>query len=274
MPANFVVMTWRELSDGILVRRYDHPFDHNVGLVLGAERVLVIDSRTNPAAADELATEIRSVTKLPIGWLFNTHHHWDHTFGNQRFRDAIIWGHERCAQTLLESGEATKKEICEAYPDEPSYRDVVITPPTELFQERAEIDLGNRWVELVYYGRGHTDNDAALHVADVTFAGDLVEEGGPPTFDDSFPCAWVETIGLLAEAARKTIVPGHGAPVDAEHLVVARFDLSWVARAAETSRDSGLSVEEIDLRDSPYPEETTRIALARAYSELDSKFSQ
>ena len=184
-------MTWRQLSDGIFVRRYDHPFDHNVGLVLGAEQALVIDSRTNPREADELLGELRSVTKQPIGWLFNTHHHWDHTFGNQRFANTRIWGHRRCAETLIESGEATKKEISESYPGEESYREVVITPPTELFEERATIDLGNRTVDLVHYGLGHTDNDAVLHVGEVSFAGDLVEEGSPPSFGDSFPIAWV-----------------------------------------------------------------------------------
>ena len=267
-------MTWRELSDGVFVRRFDHPFDHNVGLVLGAEQALVTDSRTNPREADELVAEIASVTTLPVGWLFNTHHHWDHTFGNQRFVGSPIWGHRRCAETLIEIGETTKKEISEAYPDEESYREVVITPPTEVFEESASIDLGNRVVELVYYGRGHTDNDAVLHTGGVTFAGDLVEEGSPPSFGDSFPIAWVETVGRLAAAANAVIVPGHGAPVDSEHLVVARFDLSWVGRAARAAKSAGLAVEEVDLSDSPYPEETAREALARAYSELDSKFSQ
>lgn len=267
-------MTWREIADGVLVRRYDHPFDHNVGLVLGADQVLIIDTRSNPREADELTAEMKSVTKLPVGWVFNTHHHWDHTFGNQRFADASIWGHRRCAEMLIDHGEATKKEIVETYPEEESYREVIISPPTELFEERAALDLGNRSVEFVYYGLGHTDNDAVLHIDGVTFAGDLVEEGSPPFFGDSFPIAWAETVGHLAEAAREIVVPGHGAPVDSEHLVVARFDLAWVGRAAKAGRAAGKSVEEIDLSDSPYPEETAREALARAYSELDSKFSQ
>jgi hypothetical protein len=57
-------------------------------------------------------------------------------------------------------------------------------------------------------------------------------------------------------------------------LVVARFDLAWVGRAARAGKEAGLAVQEIDLSDSPYPEEPAREALARAYSELDSKFSQ
>ena len=39
------------------------------------------------------------------------------------------------------------------------WREVVITPPTELVGERTTLDLGDRVVELRHLGRGHTDND-------------------------------------------------------------------------------------------------------------------
>lgn len=266
-------MTWQELDEGVWVRRYDDPFDQNIGLVLGETGALLVDSRANPSYGRELRDEITKLTDLPIGWLFNTHHHWDHTFGNQVFGEARIWGHVDCRRTLLENGEAVLKALGVDY-GESAFAEVEITPPTEVFTESATIELGNRTVELAYYGRGHTNNDAVLHVGAVTFAGDLVEEGNPPSVDDSFPIDWVETIGVLAEAARERIVPGHGSVVDAEYLVVARFDLSWIARTAEAAHREGRPVPDIDLSDAPYPEATARAALERAYSELDSKFSQ
>ena len=266
-------MTWQELEEGVFVRRYDDPFDHNVGLVLGEEAALVVDSRANPRYARELADEIRQVTSQPIGWLFNTHHHWDHTFGNQVFPQSMIWGHVDCRETLLTEGEEMIERLGVEY-GQAAFSEVVITPPTEVFADKANIDLGNRTVELAFYGRGHTNNDAVLHVGDVTFAGDLVEEGNPPSVNDSYPVAWVETIGLLAAAARPRIVPGHGSVVDSEYLVVSRFDLAWVARTAQTGRETGIDWGDIDVDDSPWPEETTRSALERAYLELDSKFSQ
>ncbi len=266
-------MTWQELEDGVFLRRYDDPFDQNIGLVLGAEAALVIDSRGNPRYARELADEIRSVTSQEIGWLFNTHYHWDHTFGNQVFGRSRIWGHVDCRETLLTEGEEMARELGAEY-GEAAFAEVVITPPTEVFTDVATIDLGNRSAELAYYGRGHTNSDAVLHVGGVTFAGDLVEEGNPPSVDDSFPIDWVETIGLLAEAARPRIVPGHGSVVDREYLVVARFDLAWVARTAQTGRENGAQWADLKLDDAPWPEETARAALERAYLELESKFSQ
>ena len=50
--------------------------------------------------------------------------------------------------------------------------------PTETFSSARAVDLGDRMVELVHPGRGHTAGDLVLRVpdADLVFAGDLVEE--------------------------------------------------------------------------------------------------
>ncbi|HEY7565164.1 MAG TPA: MBL fold metallo-hydrolase [Acidimicrobiia bacterium] len=264
---------WQELGDGIFRRRYDTPFDQNIGVVLGAEAAVLIDSRANPAYARELRSELAALTSLPVGWLFNTHYHWDHTFGNQVFAEATIWGHDECRRMLAEHGAEMVAGLLADLtpPGQEALQELTITPPTRTFADRASIDIGNRMVEVAYFGRGHTNSDAVLHVDGVTFAGDLVEEGAPPSVGDSFPIAWVETVGLLAAEARPVVVPGHGDVVDVEHIVVTRFDLSWIARAAEDAWKRGIQVDEVDLAGAPYPEDVTRTAIARAYSELESR---
>src|SRR5439155_572095 len=78
-------------------------------------------------------------------------------------------------------------------------REVVIDPPERTFEERATIEVGDRVVELSYHGRAHTDGDIAIVIpdADVLFAGDLLEEGAPPSFGDSFPLEWPATVEQL-----------------------------------------------------------------------------
>ena len=60
----------------------------------------------------------------------------------------------------------------------------MLTPPDHLVAERVTLDLGDRAVELVDLGRGHTGNDLVVVVpaAGVVFAGDLLEESAPPAF--------------------------------------------------------------------------------------------
>ncbi|MBA3360595.1 MAG: MBL fold metallo-hydrolase [Actinobacteria bacterium] len=262
---------WTEFGDRIFVRRFSSPFDLNVGLVVGGAGALVVDTRTNPAEARALRKEIRKVTALPVGWVFNTHEHWDHTFGNQEFSTARIWAHVACRERMEEDGEQARKRVIGYYPDDPAYQEVIITPPAETFADTASLDLGDRTVDFAFYGLGHTTNDAVLHVEGVTFAGDLVEDGNAPSFDDSYPVAWVETIGRLAEAARPIVIPGHGGPVDPDYLVMSRFDLAWIVRTARAGIERGTAVEDLALDGAPYPEEPVRLALSRAYAELEPR---
>ena len=79
--------------------------------------------------------------------------------------------------------------------------------------ERVTLDLGDRAVELVDLGRGHTGNDLVVVVpaAGVVFAGDLLEESAPPAFgDDCFPLEWPATAGAVVAEGGAVYVPGHG----------------------------------------------------------------
>ncbi len=59
-----------------------------------------------------------------------------------------------------------------------------IVLPDQTFSSARVLDLGDRLVELVYPGRGHTSGDIVVRVpdVDVVLAGDLVEESAAPSF--------------------------------------------------------------------------------------------
>lgn len=225
-------MVWQELGDGIFRQRYES-LDLNVGLILSDEAALVIDSRATHGQAEELHDDVRSLTSLPVTHLVNTHHHWDHTFGNAAFSCAIV-GHERCRSTLIERGETMRQVLLDAewVPAEakPHFEAVVITPPEVTFETSLVLSLGERPVSLTHLGRGHTDNDIIIEVDDVLFAGDLVEEGAPPQFGDAFPADWLDTLGRLIARSPETIVPGHGDVVGVGFVETQR---EQIARAIE-----------------------------------------
>ena len=55
--------------------------DVNATLVVGGEVAVVVDTLSTDAQAAELRDAVRAVTSLPLV-LVNTHHHFDHCFGN------------------------------------------------------------------------------------------------------------------------------------------------------------------------------------------------
>ena len=265
---------WREVGDRVFVRRYSEwhgePFDQNAGVVLGADGALVIDTRASHRLADALIAELRELTALPIAAVVNTHHHWDHSWGNARFLPAPIWGHVRCGPRMLERSAGTRRRILEEEPRLAAELDeVVVTPPTHTIEEQGSLDLGDRQVELRYLGMGHTDNDIVAIVPDaaVLFAGDLLEDDAPPSVGDGYPIAWAETVARLLPLATGAVVPGHGT-VGARALVERLA--GEFALLAELGRDvvrGAIGPDEAGRR-SPFPAEVTELAIERIRLEL------
>jgi glyoxylase-like metal-dependent hydrolase (beta-lactamase superfamily II) len=263
---------WHEIADGVLVARYEF-FDQTIGLVVGDGACLVIDTRTTYGQADELRDDVRRVTAHP--WIvLNTHHHFDHTFGNARFRPADIWGHERCARTLTESGEEMRARVAARMPElARELGEVEIAPPTRVVEDDGGvIGVGGREVEVHYLGRGHTDNDVVTRVRDcgVVFAGDLIENGAPPSFGDSFPLDWPATNGRMLDEVigDGPVVPGHGEVTDRAFVRAQTEELEAAADAARRGHEAGEPIESA-AASLPFPEPFALECLQRAYAQLD-----
>ena len=253
----------------MFTRHFDF-FDQQIGIVLGGREVLVVDTRSTPAQAREIVADLREVTRDPVSVVVDTHWHYDHTFGNSVFRPARIWGHVRAAEQLRREGDATRREVAEGMPKlAADLAEVVIDPPENTFDDRATIELGDRLVELSYHGRGHTDGDIAVLVPDasVLFAGDLIEEGSPPSFGDSFPLDWPGTLERLLPLATGAVVPGHGAISDRAFITAQLEAMRELVVLARTVHEGGQSIEAA-IAASPFGPRTPRDAFERALAQL------
>jgi glyoxylase-like metal-dependent hydrolase (beta-lactamase superfamily II) len=261
-----VTSVWGEVGDRAWVRRYES-LDQTIGVIGGSAGLVVIDTRSSHRLADELRNDLAQLPGAVVG-VVNTHGHWDHGFGNARFLPTPIWGHVRCATMILDRGDAMRAKVVAAYPGE-AVDEVVLTPPTELFEESAALDLGDRRVELRHLGRGHTDNDIVVTVPDasVLFAGDLLENAPAPGFGDSYPIAWVDTGRALLELVDGTVVPGHGDPFDRRFAEAQVAQLAELAGLARDATSGAIGLDEA-IRRSPFPAEPTGEALERAAREL------
>jgi glyoxylase-like metal-dependent hydrolase (beta-lactamase superfamily II) len=262
-------MHWQEVGDRVFTRHFDF-LDQQIGVVLGGDDVLVVDARSTPAHAREVASDLLELTRTPISIVVDTHWHWDHAFGNNGFRPATIWGHLRTAERLRSEGEARRAEVVEALPDFANdLRAVVIDPPDRTFTDRATVEIGGRTVELAFHGRAHTDADISVFVPDaaVLFAGDLIENGAPPSFGDGYPIAWPNAVEQLLPLATGSVVPGHGAVGDRAFVESQLAAFRGLADLARKIHAGGLDVETA-LAGSPFGPRTPRDAFERALAEL------
>ncbi len=225
---------WREIADRVFIRRFAF-FDQTIGAVVGRDRVLVIDTRSTLVQARELLDDLRHVSGLPHVVL-NTHAHFDHVLGNAAFRPCEIWAEDGCVRFMRELGLERRAKVAAEMPG--IVADLLaspVDPPDRTFAREAVLDLGDRRVELRFLGRGHTDHDVIAVVPDaaVVFAGDLVEEGAPPSFGDAFPLEWPATLGQLLDIAGDgQVVPGHGEVVDRDFVAAQLGDIAFLGEMA------------------------------------------
>ena len=174
---------WTEVGDRVFVRRYEF-YDQNIGVVLGGDDVLLIDTRSTHVQAREILDDLRELTTAPVTIVVDTHGHFDHAFGNHVFRPATIWGHDGCGPFLERTGEARRARVAAEMPEiAADLAEVVIDPPDRTFSETAVSSTSAIGASsCVHLGRGHTDHDIVIGVPDaaVLFAGDLIENGAVP----------------------------------------------------------------------------------------------
>jgi glyoxylase-like metal-dependent hydrolase (beta-lactamase superfamily II) len=274
-----------EVGSGVYVLRYP-VLDVNVTLVVGDGEALLVDTLSTTAQAAELARAARRVTDSPW-FLVNTHHHFDHCFGNATLVDPGgrgVWGHEEAAAALREGGERLRRRwYAEWAPTQPELATGIaqarVLPPDRTVRHATTLEVGGRAVTLAHFGRGHTAGDLTVLVPDaaVVVAGDLVEEGAPPDFADAYPIEWPETLLSLlhaiapyGRAPRAAVVPGHGAVVDRAFVDHQHGELAALAWLIREGHADGAPAEAVARR-SPYPEKTALAAVRRGYAELDGR---
>ena len=207
-----------EVADGVYVYTITGFIMVNAGIVVGDDAVAVIDTGTTESDARSLLSAVASVTDKPVRYVINTHYHGDHSFGNWWFLPAVAIGHDRCRLKLVGDEGASHRDTMASHMPmiREQVRAVPVTPPALTFTNFVDLHLGGIDLKLAYLGRAHTDNDIAIGVegADLAFAGDLIEQSGPPIASEGFPAEWGPTLRKLGAAMVDRYVPGHGLIVD------------------------------------------------------------
>jgi len=208
------------------------PESVNLGLIVGADRALLIDTGSSPAQGRAVRQSVADITDHPLAAVVVTHWHYDHAFGLAAFDDLPRIAHESVHTRLLSAAAVAEARRLGVNPGD-------LRHPTRDIAVATAIDLGDRRVEIAHLGSGHTDGDLVVVVpdADVLFAGDLIESAGPASFGlDSLPDEWPATvdavIGLMT--AKTLAVPGHGEPVDREFVFEQRGRIAAEAAARVT----------------------------------------
>lgn len=214
---------FREIANDVHVLRYP-VLDVNCTLIVGDRTALLVDTLSCPSQARELAAGVRGITDLPVT-VANTHFHFDHTFGNSTIAEILgaraFWAHDTVIDTMRdEAAHLASRAYRTCLELAPAIAEEVYTTPLHVpnrpVTTTADIDLGGRTVRLWHPGPAHSPGDLVVIADEVFVAGDLIEEGAPPSIEGSDLANWPDVIDTLLPYMTGLVVPGHGDIVDAE----------------------------------------------------------
>lgn len=248
--------------------------------ILGSAGVAVVDSGQFPSQARAMIAAIRARTSRPVRFLVTTHWHGDHHYGHAVYQEAfpglVVLGtpstqammramapryfgmayfgpaskqvEAALADPALDPGlrvrfSALMEDFRAAKPELEQFR---LTPPTLAYEQRLVLDLGDRSVEVLHFGRGATAGDSVVFVPDAKLlaTGDLVVHPVPHGFG-SFPGEWAAVLGKLEAMGPWVLVPGHG-PVqrDLGYLRLERQALEAIDAQMKAAVQRGLGQAE------------------------------
>jgi cyclase len=272
--------TRTELAPGVFL--YATPSYGDVGLdgnsvaILSSDGVLVFDSNGTPAASAAVLADLRTLTRAPVRYVVNSHWHWDHWYGTetyqQAFPDVRIVTHEKNRAMMMGPAIAFNKPGLErqlpaylANLEKRAAADPSLAPllaadrffleqktnvrlafPNLTFSDRLAIEMGDRHIEVLNFGRGVTPGDTVVHLPkeNILLVGDLIVN--PVTFALSgFPSEWLRALERVDALDAATIVTGHGAALNDESLLHATMDVMRILlREGKASREKGLTPDQ------------------------------
>ena len=156
-------------------------FDHigmatTVYAINGIDVIYIIDTYLGPEIMEAIDQALHKAFGLKPKVIVNTHHDWDHIWGNCRYRDSMIVGHELCKEKILSEGP---KQL-EAYgvQKQLAMGRVVIEPPNVTFTEKITFEKDKL---TLWHTPGHTADSISLWdaVDRVLVAGDNLERPCP-----------------------------------------------------------------------------------------------
>ena len=219
----------------------------NSGFIVSDDGVMVVDSMMVASLVRPYLEEVRRVTDKPIKYVVNTHHHVDHSLGNQFFLPTEVVSHHRCREVLATTGYDMDmyRKRWPGYGED--WDEAVMSPASITYEDKMTVHLGDRVIELLHPGPAHTLGDTLVYLPKekVLFTGDVAFHYLTPHARDGHLSNWIRiSTGILNHLDATTLMPGHG-PVSGKEVVSKTLNyLRMVKRTARFHFQRGDSVEE------------------------------
>ncbi len=216
--------TVTQILPGIWFREGDlKHYGHCNNIIIEMKDYLIVVDANFPSGARKALADAKRVSSKPVKYVFDTHHHGDHAYGN------AVWT-ENGVTTLAYKGvtEEMKRyepkrwqEAAKERKDVAELNRSTAEPPQKTFNEDLFVmDDGSRRVEFRFFGWAHTRGDGFVYLPkeQVLCTGDAVANGPYNYTGDGNIGNWPNVVRAAEKLKIKYVLPGNGTPGGTEVL--------------------------------------------------------
>ena len=255
-----------------------------VAVIVNQDDVMLVDTNITPEATRRLVADIRTLTDKPVRYVVNTHWHYDHTDGNQVFGPEVqIIGHVNARKAIVDGVLQARLEL--ALSDLPAtiaalqsrvaaeqdpvrraeleqqlsvrqafgeqLKETVPTPPNVTVTDRLTIYSGDREIQIIHPGLGHSVGDLLVYLPAerVIVTGDFWEGSRTGALRFGFHDLWADHLEPLKDMDFEHVIPGHGGPYAGKETIgYFQAFLRDLWEQTKALRDQGVPVAEAAAR--------------------------
>lgn len=279
-----VSMAWAQapepVAPGVWFLLGDSSKGYSNTTVIEMKDYLIVVDANYPGRAKELIALLPQLSPKPVRYVFDTHAHGDHSYGNSTWTKAG-------ATTMAFAGVAREMERWE-----PSRwqtfgerrEDVRATgehdverPKTIIDGDKLVLNDGQREVDFLFLGWGHTPGDGYVWLPRerILATGDAAVNGPRNKLADAWIANWPKVLDNAVALKPVAILPGHGVRGGVEILTGQKQFLVDLYRAVEFELDKGIKPPDIKVvlpdRDSNWVPKDLTLDIESTASEMIGK---
>ena len=205
----------RQVAPGVWFRLGENALGYCNNVVIEMQDYLIVVDANYPGGAREVIAQVPKLSPKPVKYVFDTHHHRDHSYGN------ALWT-ARGATTLAYKGVVDEMNRYEptrwrqAATERQDVGDLGLSDaqrPQQTFEKSPFVLKDEaREVRFYYLGWGHTRGDGYVWLPKerILCTGDAAVNGPYNKLLDANMANWPRVLDQAAKFAPKYVLPGHG----------------------------------------------------------------
>src|SRR4051794_33636167 len=160
--------TVQQIVPGVWFREGDlKDLGHCNNIIIEMKDYLIVVGANFPSGARAAMADAKKVSTKPVKYVFDTHHHGDHAYGNSVWTEAgaITLAYKGVAEEMKRNEPAAWENTAKTRQDVRELNRQGPEPPKQTFDKpKFVLSDGNRSVEFHYFGWAHTRGDGFVYL--------------------------------------------------------------------------------------------------------------